>query len=1009
MSPDPSPPSPPPERPGTPESKARSAFGGFIGRDSGRGRNTGKGPRRFRTIAVGIFALVTFGLMFFRGLASFYTDFLWFDQLGHGDVFTSVFGAQVVLVLIFTFLFFALLFSNLRVADRIAPSVRPAGPEEDILGRFHELVGNRTLRIQLILSLLLAVLVGIGVSGRWQEWLLFTNGVDFSATDAQFGKDISFYVFQLPFLTFVVNWFFRSLLIVFFITVIAHYVNGGIRLQTSGDRVKPKVKAHLSVILAFLAVVKAVDYWFARFELTTSTRGHVDGASYTDVKAQLPATNLLILISLFAVLLLLVNIRRKGWVLPTLAVGLWAFVALVMGSIYPAVIQNLRVQPAESEKEALYIERNIDATRQAFGLDQVVEVQIDDFDTEISAVDLLSNPSTVRNIRVLDPVVVQGTFDRLQGEREFYRFSDVLDSDRYQIDGETTQVLLGARELDLNETRSWESQHVAFTHGYGLAMAPVSRVRGSGDPDFVIGDLPVAIDDSLEVTLDKPQIYIGEGLGGYAVIGASRDEVDFTDENQETQDVRYNEIDGQGGVEIDSFLRKAAFALRFGQIEPLISNFLTDESRIIYVRDVRDRVEKLAPFLKFDADPYPVILDGRLVYVVDGYTTTDRYPYAQRAPVSDLDSDSGLRDRFNYVRNSVKAVVDAFDGDVKFYVVDPDDPIIQVYQSAFSGLFSPASEMPQLLNDHLRYPEDMFRVQSELWGSYHVEETENFYQRASEWAISQDPGRSGEGAANLALVDSQGVRIGTRDVRMSPYRTIVTLSDSEEAEFVILRAFVPLDEEDARKELAAYVVGRSDGEHAGELVVYRPPTSNFDGPALAEERIRNDEEVASLQTLLSQRGSDVLFGELLLVPIENSILYVRPLYVQADGDSTVPELERVIVVAGEKVIMEDSLQKALEELTGQSLSTLFPAQGSISSPVVQPETTPEETDTEETDTEEPSEPISQDLNAVVQEIEQLQVAAAQALAENPPDWLEFGEIQSQIQDLLTALTTSSGN
>ncbi len=996
----------PPEPPNSPRSGPRMAGGGFRGASRGRGRGSGRNPRRIRTIAIGLFAVVTFGLMFFRGLASFYTDYLWFDQLGHGEVFTSVFGAQIVLVLIFTFLFFALLFVNLRVANRLAPSIRPPGPEEDILGRFHELFGNKTLRIQLIVSIVLALIVGIGVSGRWQEWLLFTNGVDFSATDAQFGKDISFYVFQLPFLTFVVNWFFRSLLIVFFITVIAHYVNGGIRLQTSGDRVQPRVKAHLSVILAFLAIVKAVDYWFARFELTTSTRGHVDGASYTDVKAQLPATNLLILISLLAVVLLLVNIRRKGWVLPSLAVGLWAFVALVMGNIYPAVIQSLRVQPAESEKEALYIERNIDATRQAFGLDQVLEVQIDDFDTEITAVDLLSNASTVRNIRVLDPVVVQGTFDRLQGEREFYRFSDVLDSDRYQINGETTQVLLGARELDLNETRSWESQHVAFTHGYGLAMAPVSQVRGSGDPDFVIGDLPVSIDQSLEITLEKPQIYIGEGLGGYAVVGASRDEVDFTDENQETQDVRYDEIGGQGGVEINSFIRKTAFALRFGQIEPLISNFLTDDSRIIYVRDVRDRVEKLAPFLQFDSDPYPVILDGRMVYVVDGYTTTDRYPYSQRAPVSDLDRESGLRDRFNYVRNSVKAVVDAFDGDVKFYIVDPDDPIIQAYQSAFSGLFTPVSEMPEALVDHLRYPEDMFRVQSELWGAYHVDETENFYQRASEWAISQDPGRSGEGAANLALVDSQGVRIGTRDVRMSPYRTIVSLSDSTEAEYVILRAFVPLDEEDARKELAAYVVGRSDGENAGQLVVYRPPTSNFDGPALAEERIRNDEEVASLQTLLSQRGSDVLFGELLLVPIENSILYVRPLYVQADGDSTVPELERVIVVAGEKVVMENTLQEALEKLTGQSLSTLFPAQLSTSSPVSEPE---EVTEEEPSEPSEPSEPIPEDLSGLVQEIEQLQIEAAQALAETPPDWITFGEIQSQIQDLLTVLASEVDN
>ena len=973
----------------------------------GRG---GGSPRRFRTVMAVVSVVGIFGLMALRGIAGFYTDFLWFDQLGHDDVFTSVLGAQVVLVVLFTALFFVLVYGNLTVAERMAPAVRPPGPEEDLVSQWHLLIGSRAGKLRLVASFVLALMAGAGVGNRWQEWLLFTNGGDFGLVDAQFGRDIGFFIFQLPFLSFVVGWLFSSLFVILLVVSVAHYLNGGIRFQTFGERVQPKVKMHLSALLALLALVKAAGYWLARFELTTSTRGAVDGASYTDVKAQLPAMNLLILISLFAVLLLAVNVRRRGWVLPTLAVGLWALVALVMGSIYPAVIQNLRVEPAESEKESVYIARNIAATRTAFGLDGLVELQIEDFDNEITAVDLLQNPTTVRNIRVMDPVVVQGTFDRLEGEGEFYRFADVLDTDRYLIDGEMTQVLLGARELDLNETRSWESQHVAFTHGYGVAMAPVSRVRGSGDPDFVIGDLPVSIDESMEVTLDRPQIYIGEGLGGYAVVGASRDEVDFTDENQETQSVRYADIGGQAGVPMGSLLRKAAFALRFTELEPLISNFVTDDSRIIYVRDVQDRVKKLAPFLEFDADPYPVMIDGRLVYVVDGYTTTNRYPYSQRAPVSDLSSESGLRSDFNYVRNSVRAVVDAFDGTVTFYVVDDEDPIIAAYQSAFSNLFTPVSEMPEELVAHMRYAEDLFRVQSELWGSYHVDDTENFYQRASEWAVSQDPGRSGEGAGDLVLVDAQGTRVGTRDVRMAPYRTMVNLPDAEEAEFVILRAYVPLDDEDARKELAAYVVGRSDGEHAGELVVYRPPTSNFDGPALAEERIRNDEAVASLQTLLSQRGSDVLFGELLLVPIENSILYVRPLYVQADGDSTVPELERVIVVAGERVVMADSLQEALEELTGHSLAALFPDGIVAGGPTVEEPVDPDEP-VEPVDPDEPAAPVEgipEDVVTLVAEIEQLQRESAAALAQDPADWLEFGRLQDRIQSLVAALAASAG-
>jgi len=962
-----------------------------------------------------------------RGMAGFWTDYLWFDALGHEEVFVSVFGAQVVLVALFAVVFFGILFSNLLVADRLAPAVRPPGPEEDLLRGYHLMVGHRRWLVRLVLSGLFALIAGFGVRGRWEEWLLFTNPVDFGQVDPQFGRDIAFYVFRLPFMGFVVGWLFGTLVLTLVVTTLFHYINGGIRLQTSGERVQPAVKAHLSVLLGLIALVRAGDYWLARYELTTSGRGAVAGATYTDVKAQLPAINLLILISLLAVVLLIVNIRRRGWVLPTLAVGLWAFVALVMGNVYPAVIQNLRVEPAESEKEAPYIARNIEATRAAYGLDVITEVQLTDFDNEVTAADLRANGSTVRNIRTLDPLVVQGTFDRLQGEREFYSFAAEMDTDRYVIDGETTQVLLGTRELELNETRSWENQHVAFTHGYGVALAPVSRVKGSGDPDFLIGDLPVSIDPSVEVTLDRPQLYVGEGLDGYAVLGASRDEVDFTDENQETQAVRYEDIGGEGGVGMGSLPRRLAFALRFGQLEPLISNFVTGDSKVFYVRDVRERVEKLAPFLHFDADPYPVLIDGRIVYVVDGYTSTDRYPYSQPAPVAELPRASGLRHDLNYVRNSVKAVVDAFTGEVTFYVVDESDPMIAAFSKAFDDLFAPKSEMPASLVGHLRYAEDLFRIQTELWGRYHVEDTENFYQRAAEWAVSQDPGRTGEGAANLAVLDSQGFKIGTRHMRKAPYRTLVALprgvdggadgSDSSrdasdrKAEFVIMRAFVPLDEDDARKELAAYMVGRSDGDRYGELVVYRPPTSNFDGPALAEERIRNDEEVASLQTLLSQRGSSVLFGELLLVPIEDSILYVRPLYVQAEGDSTVPELERVIVAVGEKVVMANSLQEALEELTGVGLDDLFHGMstgvdsGGSSTEASDGGSTSGDGDDGSTggSASEPV-PVPDDLAGMLAEFARLQDASAAALSKDPADWAEFGRLQARMQDLVDALT-----
>ena len=404
-----------------------------------RGRRSPVG--RFRLIAFGVIAVGLFLLLSLRGLAGFYTDFLWFDSLGQGDVFKAVIGAQVVLVLIFMLLFFLILFGNLTIAQRLAPKIRPAGPEEDLLVHYHTFIGKRDRLVRILFSALFALIAGLRVSDKWQDWLLFTNREDVGVTDAQFDKDIGFYIFQLPFFNFVVDWVFGTLLVTIIFTAITHYLNGGIRFQTTGERVRPQVKAHLSVLLAAIALVRAANYWLARYELTTSDRGAVDGATYTDVKAQLPATNLLILISLLAVILLVVNIRRRGWVLPALAVGLWAFVAVIVGSIYPAVIQNFRVEPAESEKEAPYIERNIFATREAYGLGSIDEIQLTDFDNSVTADDLRNNSETVRNIRILDPLVVQATFDRLQGEREFYRFSDVLDTDRYEVNGETTQVL----------------------------------------------------------------------------------------------------------------------------------------------------------------------------------------------------------------------------------------------------------------------------------------------------------------------------------------------------------------------------------------------------------------------------------------------------------------------------------------------------------------------------------------------------------------------------------------
>jgi uncharacterized protein len=865
-------------------------------------------------VLVGLFVLITS----LRGIAGFYTDYLWYEALGKESVFRSILGAKVSLAVIFIGLFFGLLLVNLVIADRLAPRFRPAGPEEELLQRYHDIVDRRVGWVRVGVALLFALIAGAGVSSQWNEWILFTHRVDFGTHDPQFHTDIGFYVFQLPFLSFVVSWLFAAFIIILIVTAVAHYLNGGIRVQAPTPRVTPQVKAHLSVLLGVLALVKAADYWLQRYELNFSTRGAVNGATYTDVNAQLPAIYLLLMIALLSFGLFIANIWRRGWVLPVLAVGLWGFVAVVAGGIYPAFVQRFRVEPAESSREAPYIERNIEATRTAMGLADVTTRRFD-YNEDLTAAQLRDNDVTVRNIRLLDPAVVTDTYQQLQAERPFYRLND-LDVDRYQIEGETTQVVISTRELSTSGVpqESWEGQHVAFTHGYGAAAAPANAVTAEGSPNFVLRDIPVHSEDSaLDIT--QAQVYVGEDLSGYAIVGASRDEIDYQDAEGATVTTRY---EGEAGVRMSSLLRRAAFALRFGEIEPLISNFIDDNSRIIYIRDVRDRVEQLAPFLHWDADAYPVIIDGRIQYVIDGYTTTDRYPYAQDAETGELPPGSGLDHSFNYVRNSVKAVVDTYDGTVTMYQTEVDDPILQAYSDAFPDLFTPFDEMPDELQAHLRYPEDLFRVQTSVWGRYHLTGAQEFYEQAGGWAVAQDPGTDISAAQATQTTNASGEVQSVQERRIDPYYLLMRLPDEEHEDFLILRSFVPTSGETERRELTAFMVAKSDPDNYGEIEVFEMPSTEVAGPAIVNSSILSDEDIAREITLLDQQGSNVRLGNLLLIPIEQSIMYVRPLYTEAEGSTPVPELRKVIVAFGDQVVMEDTLREALTQIFGEAPPTL---------------------------------------------------------------------------------------
>ncbi|MGY9082746.1 MAG: UPF0182 family protein [Acidimicrobiales bacterium] len=877
---------------------------------------SGKARGLLAFIVVGLFAL----LLSVRGIANFVTDYLWFDNVGYTDVWRQVLASKVILAMIFVTFFAVLCWTNLWLADRLAPELREASPEEEAVQRFREVIGSRWGLVRFGVTGLFAISIGAGAASQWRNWLLFTNSVDFNEVDPQFGRDISFYVFRMPFLSFVADWLFTALLVVLVLTIAMHYLSGGIRIQTVNERVTPQVKAHVSVLLAAMALVRAFTYWLDRYALSYSNDGKFAGLGYTDIKARLPVLNLLILIALLSVVLFVVNIRRKGWGLPAVAVGLWALVSIVMGGIYPVAVQRFSVDPDETTKEAPYVERNIDATKNAFGLGRV-DQQIFSYAEDLTGQDVATSELNVPSVPLLDPKISVQTFQLQQAERSFFQFDDnEVDVDRYVIDGVQTQVLIAARELNPSgiPESGWESEVLSFTHGNGVAVAPVNRIRDSL-PTFVIGDVPLQNDIEDDILIEQPRIYFGENMDGYAIVNTDRDEIDSIDGSTR---IAHNYA-GEGGVAAGGFWRRSLFALRFQSIDPLISDFVRDDSRFVWNRNIGDRVKKVAPFLEFDHNPYPVVVDGRILYVVDAYTTTSNYPYAQSRENLGVPNGSGLRSEFNYVRNSVKATVDAYDGNITLYVADQDDPIILAWQKVFPTLLRPFGEMPEALLDNLRYPEDIFITQTNMWAKYHidVDETADLLEGSDEWAVAQDPGGV-LGAGQTSTTNAQGVE-SRAETRVNPYYSLLRLPNETKQEFVIFRSFVPFSADDQRKELQAFMVGVSEvgSQDYGRLVSFEVANVGGDeeapGPGLVASQITSQEEVSRQISLLNARdeGSSVEFGDLIVVPIENSLIYVRPLYVIATGTRQ-PNLEWVIVSYADSVVMCHSMADSVRALFG---------------------------------------------------------------------------------------------
>jgi uncharacterized membrane protein (UPF0182 family) len=850
----------------------------------------------FRLVLLGGLAAV---LLFAMLTVGYYTDWLWFQSLGYASVYTTALASQLVIFLVAALGFFTLLTANVLIARRLARRFRRRATYPDVglwayVAHMTERLGERTPYVKSLNAAVLAagaffaIVLGVAAAGNWLTVLRYVHARPFGVTDPLFGQDVSFYVFVLPFYRFVHGWLVSALLLVGVATlavyVIALVYEQHYEVERLVYEAGPAVRAHLLLLGAAFLLLLAAHHLLDLYGLVHSQRGVTYGAGYTDVHAQLPAQWALAALALVAAALSVATIFTPSYRPLFLGLGGWTVGALVLGITYPAAVQSFEVRPNELARETPYIEANIRATLQAYGLTQVEE-QSFPAEEAVTRAAVESSPQTIENIRLWDHRPLLDTYKQVQRIRPYYDFSDV-DIDRYTINGRYRQVMISPRELDPSrlpaQAHTWVNRKLVYTHGYGVAMSAVNAVVEEGLPEFFIRDVPpVSI-----LPLGRPEIYYWESDSAqdYVVVRTAATEFDYPvgDDNA------YTRYQGHGGVELSSPWRRLAYAWLFHDLNLLLNTDLRPDSLLLYRRRVSERVNTIAPFLWLDKDPYIVVADGRLVWIVDAYTMTNRYPYSQPQPPEPR---RPRRPAFNYVRNSVKITVDAYEGTTTFYVADPTDPLIQTYQAIFPDLFRPLSQMPASLRAHLRYPEDLFRWQATMYLTYHMQNPAVFYNREDLWGIP------------LELFDEHAQPI-------DPYYTIMRLPGEPREEFLLMLPLVPANSQN----LIAWLAARCDEPHYGKLLVYKYPKDKvIYGPMQVEARIDQDPAIASQFALWKQSGSRVIRGNLLVIPVGNSNLYVEPVYLQA-SQGRLPELKRVIVATGNRIAMEPTLEAALARL-----------------------------------------------------------------------------------------------
>ncbi len=820
-----------------------------------------------------VFVIFTFSMQVIMLIA----DWLWFQEVGYRDIFYITLLTKLKMAALFGIAFLVIFYSNLLLAVKMSSPIVVFDAGDTVQAPPWEIEGKRLQVLILAASVLLSLFAASYGTGQWENFLLFTNATSFGINDPLFHKDISFYIFSLPFLTHIYSWLVFTIIVTIIATGLIYLTRRSFRfIPPRTWQVTPQARMHLAILAAVLFFWGTFGVWLELNEILFAKRGVVFGPGYTEVTTQLWVLKTLMVVCIVCGLSAIYYAFRPDWRVPAAAILVFLLVAIAGRNIYPALVQKFKVIPNEIVLEMPYLEKNIQYTRMAY---QLQDIEDKEFPVEenLTREDLRKNDITIKNVRLWDHGPLLQTYGQLQEMRTYYKFMSVH-NDRYMVNGEYRQVMLSPRELSYQAlpSRTWVNEHLTYTHGYGAVLGPVNRISGEGLPEFFIKDIPPV--STTDVKITRPEIYYGETSNEYIFVKGKRQEFDYPVGDKNV----YSNYGGSGGVPL-SFWKKILFAARFGSFTILLSDDITSDSRVMYYRKVTERVSHIIPFIELDGSPYMVISpEGRLIWILDGYTTTDRFPYSE--PSAKMG---------NYIRNSVKATVDAYDGSVKMYVSDAKDPIIQTYAKIFPGVFRAMDEMPKELRSHIRYPQAMLALQARMYGAYHMQDPQVFYNKEDLWTI---PGK----------------HIAGHDSEMEPYYTIMKLPGDKKEEFILLLLFTP-----SRKDnMSAWMAVRCDAANYGKIIVFKFPKDKLVyGPSQIEARIDQDTEISRQLSLWNQRGSQVIRGRLLAIPIEKAIMYFESLYLAAEKGQ-LPELKRVIVAYGNSIAMEDNLETSLQRIFG---------------------------------------------------------------------------------------------